>query len=132
VIVIDASVAVNVFVNDTADTAVMRARLSPEAVACPTLLDYEVLAALRGLLRGGRIDLQLAGAALRDLAAAPWLRVPPVETARRTFELRANLTTYDASYVAAAEALGCPLLTADARIAAAPGIRCEVELVSVA
>ena len=47
----------------------------------------------------------------------------------RAYELRENVTAYDAAYVALAEALDCPLLTADARLARAPGIRCEVELV---
>ena len=48
----------------------------------------------------------------------------------RCWELRDNVTPYDAAYVALAEALGVPLLTADARLANAPGIRCEVELLT--
>ena len=50
--------------------------------------------------------------------------------AARCWELRDNVTTYDAAYVALAEALRVPLLTADARLANAPGIRCEVELLT--
>jgi predicted nucleic acid-binding protein len=49
---------------------------------------------------------------------------------RRCWELRDNVKTYDAAYIALAEALGVPLLTADARLANASGIRCEVELLS--
>lgn len=49
----------------------------------------------------------------------------------RIWELRDNLTPYDASYVALAEALGCPLVTADARLAAAPGVRCEIVVLDV-
>ena len=55
-------------------------------------------------------------------------RAPPLIA--RCWELRHNVTAYDASYVALAEALGVPLLTADARLANAPGIRCEVELLT--
>jgi predicted nucleic acid-binding protein len=49
----------------------------------------------------------------------------------RAYELRANLTAYDASYVALAEGLGCPLLTADARLSRAPGIRCPVDVLTL-
>ena len=46
----------------------------------------------------------------------------------RAYELRANVTPYDATYVALAEGLSCPLVSADARLARAPGIRCDVDI----
>ena len=49
----------------------------------------------------------------------------------RAYELRSNVTPYDAAYVALAEALRCELVTADARLAAAPGLRCDTRLVTV-
>jgi len=49
---------------------------------------------------------------------------------RRAYELRANVTAYDAAYIALAELLGCALVTADARLARAPGIRCPVTILT--
>ncbi len=64
-----------------------------------------------------------------DLASAPLHRAPHRPLLRRAWELRDNLTTYDAAYVALAEVLGATLLTTDSTLANAPGIRCEVDLV---
>ena len=64
--------------------------------------------------------------ALAELLALPVILVPFAHLATRAWELRANLTMYDASYVALAELLDAPLVTLDARIARAPGVRCEV------
>jgi predicted nucleic acid-binding protein len=71
-----------------------------------------------------------AMAALRSLRELEVERYPHVPLLARCWELRENVTAYDASYIALAEALGVPLLTADARLANAPGIRCEVELLT--
>lgn len=65
---------------------------------------------------------------MRDLSMIRIERSPHLPLLARCWELRHNLTVYDASYVALAELLGAPLLTGDARLAAAPGIRCDVEL----
>jgi predicted nucleic acid-binding protein len=63
-----------------------------------------------------------------DLRALPIERVPHTALLERAWALRHNLTPYDAAYVALAEALGAPLLTADRRLARASGPRCAVEL----
>jgi len=70
-------------------------------------------------------DGERARQAFADLADLPIVRVPHADMLPRIWELRDNVTPYDAAYVALAEALNAPLLTADARFAAAPGPRCE-------
>ena len=99
-------------------------------MAAPHLVDLEVLHALRGLVHGRTSEprrRRCGDESLRRLPLARHAHQPLIE---RCWELRHNLTIYDASYVALAEALGVPLLTADARLANAPGIRCEVELLT--
>lgn len=97
----------------------------------PALLDAEVVQALRTLV-AARVLTQARGRAaleiLQDLPVTRHLMSPLVP---RMWELRANLTAYDAAYVALAEALACPLLTFDAGMAGAPGHRAEVLLLGV-
>ena len=66
--------------------------------------------------------------ALVDLAVMPVVRVSHTPFLSRIWDLRDNLTCYDAAYVALAETMEAPLVTADARLSRAPGIRCEVVL----
>lgn len=96
--------------------------------AGPGLLPFEAANILRRLGAAGLIDPTTAALAHADLLDLAIGLVGYASLADRARELRANLTTYDASYVALAEALGSPLITLDARIARAPGIRCEVRL----
>jgi predicted nucleic acid-binding protein len=91
-------------------------------------VDLEVLAVLRRRLAAGDLDNRRAELALRDLEDLPIVRYPHLPFARRAWELRANLTPYDAVYVALAEVLECSLVTADRRLAAAAGVRCRVEV----
>jgi predicted nucleic acid-binding protein len=70
-----------------------------------------------------------AGVAVETLREAPLWRIPHQSLLTRIWELRANVTTADAAYIAMAEALSVPLLTADARLTRAPGTRCEFELI---
>jgi predicted nucleic acid-binding protein len=123
--VVDASVA--------ADALVRRDDLSPVALAAlrgrvqvPAIFHAEVTSALRGLLLGGHIDGVVASDARRRLARVRVRLHPFLPYARRVWELRENLTVYDAWYVAVAERLGQPLVTADAAILGAPGLRCEL------
>ena len=102
--------------------------LSRDALFAPHLLDLEVLSALKGMLRRGEISETTATLARRDLAALPISRLPHEPLLDRCWELRDNLSIYDASYVALAEILGATLLTSDGRLARSPGIRCDVEL----
>ncbi len=130
VIVTDAGVLVAVFVDDGiwGDTA--RGRLRGEELAAPELVDLEVISALRGLLRVGKVDERRAREALADLRDLSLRRASHRELMTRCWDLRDNLTAYDASYVALAELLGATLVTADARISRAPQIKCAVEVLS--
>jgi predicted nucleic acid-binding protein len=130
VIVVDASVLITALADDAADGDGVRAELRGQALVAPELIDLEVLSALRRQVLSGRLPVRRADLALRDLVELPLRRAPHAPFAGRCWELRANLTPYDAAYVAVAEALRVPLLTADQGIAAAPGVRCEVRLIA--
>jgi predicted nucleic acid-binding protein len=119
VIVIDASVLAPALSDDSDEGDHLRQRLRGQQLSAPELVDLEVQSVLR------------AAVALGDLASAPLHRAPHRPLLSRAWELRDNLTTYDAAYVALAEVLGVSLLTADSRLANAPGIRCEVDLVQM-
>lgn len=95
----------------------------------PELVDVEVLAVLRRALRRGQLDERRAAQALTDLIALPLRRVAHRSLLARAWELRHNLTSYDALYVAVTESGDGLLLTADRRMAGAPGIRCQVEVI---
>jgi predicted nucleic acid-binding protein len=128
VIVVDASVLPPALVYQDEIGAQARARLAGERLTAPALVDIEVISSLRGLARGGRLTANRAQRALRDLATLALTRAQHPRLAQRIWELRDNLSAYDAAYVALAERLDARLLTADAAFAAIPGIRCEVEL----
>lgn len=93
----------------------------------PHLIDTEILHALRRLLRRGQISPERAHDARTDFAELTLVRYPHEPLNDRVWELRENLTAYDATFVALAEALDVPLITCDARLAAAPGARVRIE-----
>jgi predicted nucleic acid-binding protein len=128
VLVVDASVLAVALADDGADGDAARGRLRGEDLAAPELLDLEVVSVLRGQLIAGALDARRADLALNDLSVMPLTRAPHLALLPRCWELRENLTSYDASYVALAEALDVPLVTGDRRLARAPGPRCEIEL----
>jgi predicted nucleic acid-binding protein len=129
VIVVDASVVANVVGDDDADGNRARLALRHAAdVVAPDLVDVETTAVLRKRWRAGTISEQRFAEAIDDLE---WLDVERYATLpfmRRAYELRANVTAYDAAYVALAEVLGCELLTADRRLAGAPGLQCPIRV----
>jgi len=128
VIVIDASVLAPALADDESDGDLVRTRLQGEQLAAPELIDLEVTSTLRRATRAGRLDNRRSSQALADLAALPLKRVSHLPLLPRVWELRENLTAYDAAYVALAETLGALLLTADGPLARASGVRCAVEL----
>jgi predicted nucleic acid-binding protein len=127
VLVVDASVLAPAIVDAGTDGTTIRARLRGESIAGPDLVRIEVLAVVRKRRIDGSLTIDQAEAAVDDLLDFPLSVFPAAPLVRRVWELRDNLTAYDAFYVALAEALDCPLLTADARLANAPGNNCTVE-----
>lgn len=124
-IVLDASAAVLALLN----AGDARRSLATDTVAIPHLADSEVVNAVRSQVLRGQIGADDAGAALARWARLGVRRFAVVGLLARIWELRDNLTAYDATYVALAEALACELVTADARLARAPGPRCPVTVV---
>lgn len=129
-IVIDASAAVEwLLVRDSA--AAVAARFSdPDVIVhAPSFLGVEVAAALRGLIQGRHTTLERATTALTDLGTADIALHDPSPLLPRIWDLRENLTPYDAAYVALAEVLGATLVTTDARIARAPRAHAEIDVI---
>jgi predicted nucleic acid-binding protein len=130
-IVVDASVIANAVADDDRDGELVRNRLLESGrLLAPDLLDIEVLAVLRKRWLAGTLPASRLADAVADLVVLPVERVRMLSLVMRTHELRSNVTPYDGVYVALAEALGCPLMTADRRLAQSPGIRCEIRLIS--
>jgi predicted nucleic acid-binding protein len=114
---------------DTEEGAAARERLAHErSIHVPHLLDVEVVSVLRRRAAARELREERVSRALVDLMDLSLMRHRHVPFAYRMWELRHNLTPYDAVYVALAESLGCPLVTADRALARAPGPGCEVEM----
>jgi predicted nucleic acid-binding protein len=128
VLVVDASVLAPALGDDAEDGDRARARLRGERLTAPELVDLEVASVLRRQQRARMIDPRRADLALDDLRALPLRRVTHRALLARVWELKDNLTVYDAAYVALAEALDAVLLTSDARLSRASGMRCRVEV----
>lgn len=107
-----------------------RQRPTGERLAAPELTDLEVMSVFRKLVDSNALSIHRAGLALADLEALPLQRVPHRALLPGCWRLRPNLTAYDASYVSLAEHLGAVFLTADTRLAGAPGLPCRVALLS--
>jgi predicted nucleic acid-binding protein len=132
VLVVDASVLVVALADDGPDGDQARARLCGERLVLPELADLEIVSVLRRQIRAGAIDTRRAGLALEDLAALPARRAPHRPLLARCWELRDDLTVYDAAYVALAEAMQATLLTGDRRLSGASGPRCPIEILQAA
>jgi len=131
VIVVDASAALELLLG-TGRGARWQKGLArgTERLCAPELLDVEVLHVLRRYERAGELSGIRARSALTDLADLPLHRYSHVPLLPRMWELRANLTVYDAAYVALAELLEAPLVTADEKLASSPGHRARIEVLS--
>jgi predicted nucleic acid-binding protein len=128
--VVDASALIEVLLRTTESALVEERLFAPgEILYAPYLIDIETAQVLRRYAAGGEIDGARGLAALSDLADFPLRRYPHDFLLPRVWDLRHNLTAYDAIYVALAETLDATLLTRDRRLAAASGHRAQVELV---
>jgi predicted nucleic acid-binding protein len=129
-IVVDASAIVELLLDTETGATVAERLLDPaETIHVPHLLDVEVAHALRRYALSGAIDAEEGEEALNGFLALPLHRYAHSSLLQRAWELRDSLTAYDAVYVALAELLSAPLVTADRRLAAAHGHRARVELV---
>ena len=126
VIVIDASALVELLLGSKRGERVERSIGDADLVA-PDLVNPEVVQSLRGLERGGKLTSARATKAIARLAESEISRVPTGVLLGEMWSMRANLSAYDACYVALARALDCPLLTADKPLAQAP--RLEITLI---
>lgn len=124
-IVVDASAALAALLN----AGPARRALASQQLHAPHLIDSEVANALRRGVAARQLVEEAASTALLAWRRLGLTRYPVFSMLHRVWELKDNLSAYDASYVALAEALGCDLLTGDARLSRAPGIRCAITVV---
>lgn len=128
-IIVDAAVLANALIDDGSVGQVARAELARDLHwAGPDHLVVEAFSAVRGRLLGGKIAAQRAHEAVQALAASAIELVPTIPLLPRMWQLRNNFSGYDAPYIAAAEAHSCALVTADARLAHAGVVQCEIRL----
>jgi predicted nucleic acid-binding protein len=129
-IVIDAS-ALTEFLLQTALGSRVEARIfrTRDDFHAPSLLDVEVVQALRRLVRAGDVVSKRAEEAIEDLTELDIFRHSHLDLLARAWELRDNLTAYDSMYVALAEALDAPLVTCDAPLGSTPGHAARIEVV---
>lgn len=124
-LVVDASTVVAALIDSGTDGRWAEALLASDALAAPHLLTAEAANILRRSVAARAISAEQASLAHADLLDLRAELFPYAPFASRIWELRENVTCYDAWYVAVAEALGAPLATLDARLAKAPGPRCR-------
>ena len=127
-IVLDASAAIELVVVGRPAPALLDRVEQSRSLHSPHFVDVEFLHVLRRLVHRGLVGPDRAMEARFDFDRLGIVRYPIVGLSDRIWALRDSLTAYDASYVALAEMLGCPLLTTDARIAKASGHRADVEV----
>jgi len=131
VIVVGASVLANAVGDDGIGGRTARRRLADAGEgSIPDLADVETVAVLRKRWLAGDLTDRRFRSAVDDLLALPLVRFPTGPLMVRAYELRANVTSYDASYVALAEGLACTLVTADARLARGPSVNCTIEVLT--
>ncbi len=127
-IVVDSAAVVDAL-TAVAGTDELRAHLATEDLHAPSLVDFEVVSALRGLTLGGHLSATRAEDLLTDFDDLPMQRWPSADALRRrAFQLRNSVSAYDAAYIALAEALDCPLVTRDGRLARSSGHSARIEV----
>ena len=127
-VVVDASAVVAALVDAGSDGRWAESELALEGLAAPHLMPVEAANILRRAVLAGDLSADIAALAHDDLVHLRVDLFPYEPHAQRVWQLRDNLTAYDAWYVALAEDLGIPLVTLDQRLARANGPRCEFRL----
>lgn len=130
-IVVDASALADALVDDGPMGGAARTALASDPHwAAPAHLLVEVVSVIRGKTLGSKLGLPRAQEAIVALPTLVIDQIDPAQLTHRIWQLRGNISAYDAAYVAAAEILACPLVTGDGRLAKATGVGCEIRLVS--
>lgn len=127
-LVIDASVVVAALTTTRAAALVHELLSDEQTLHAPDLIQLEVAQALRKLLVSGVIEEEIARNAFGQFLDLPLTTYPHGALMRRVWELRHNMTAYDAAYVALAEALRAPLYTSDTRLAKSAGHRAKIRV----
>jgi predicted nucleic acid-binding protein len=130
VIVVDASAMIEVLLGTPIGDRILDRVTGLASRHAPHLLDVEVAQVMRRFVSGKRMSPERARVAILDLGEFPLQRHPHWSLLERVFDLRANLTAYDAVYLALAESMSVPLITCDEALAAVPGARVAVEVVA--
>jgi predicted nucleic acid-binding protein len=125
-IVVDASAAVAALLN----AGPARRAVGADQLHAPHLIDSEVANALRRSEAAGRVSSASATAALATWRGLGLIRYPVIGVIDRVWQLRSSLSSYEAAYVALAEALGCALVTCDRRLTLAPRLQCPITVLS--
>ncbi len=128
-IVVDASILAPALADDNSDGDAARMALRDQALAAPELVDLEVASVWRRQVMARQLETRRADLAVADLLALPLQRIPHRALLTRCWELRQNLTAYEAAYVAIAELLDVVLVTGDKRLSRSPGLRCRVQVI---
>lgn len=126
-IVVDASALVAALVVEGDRASALRDRLRGERLQAPHLIDIEVLSTLRRLIRANALAPDSADRAVARLRRWPLRRHPHVRLLTRVHRLRDSVSSYDAAYLALAEAIGAPLVTCDQPLARAHGHAATIE-----
>ena len=126
-LVLDSSAAVAALVGDPPNAPLVERLEAQAELHAPHLIDLEFASALRRLVHRGELDLRRAEAAREDYRDLPIVRYPHLGLLDRVWALRENVSAYDAAFIALSEALGAPLVTVDARLAASRGHGAIVE-----
>ena len=128
-IVLDASAAIDWLLQTPSGQQIeQRIYSANESLNAPHLLDIEFVQVMRRLVRDGKIEGQRADEAIEDLVDMRITRYPHYVLLPRIWQLRNNLSAYDATYIALAQTLGATLLTRDSRLAGAAGHNAKVEV----
>lgn len=128
-VVMDCSALVHFLSNRDPLGLAVRTRVgAADAVAVPTLIDYEIQSALLGMRRGGKLTAREVDQAVDAYRQLPLVRHETLPLWDRVQTLHGNLSAYDAQYVALAEALAATLITSDARIERSGAAKCGIEV----
>jgi predicted nucleic acid-binding protein len=127
VIVTDASAVVHALIGASVDPKLL-ALLAVEDLCAPHLIDYEVGSAIRGHVLGRKLTISRGRDALRDYVDLSITRYNGVALLDGMWRLRDAFTAYDAAYVTLALALGCPLVTSDAKMRDAQRLGLDVRI----